>query len=136
MSTLSRLVGLYADRAARRQVYRLLVRAKFLRAQFACYDITMITRDEILKRRGDITRLAARWGAHNVRIFGSVARCDTTETSDLDLLVRFDPGRTLLDHGGLLMDLRELVGVKVDVISEGALDGRFGEIVRREAVSL
>ena len=96
----------------------------------------MITADDIRKRRDEINRLAARYGAHHVRIFGSVARGDATDASDLDLIVRFEPGRSLLDHGGLLMDLRDLLGFKVDVISEGALTGRFGEMVRKEAVPL
>jgi predicted nucleotidyltransferase len=96
----------------------------------------MITADDIRKRRDEINRLAARYGAHHVRIFGSVARGDATDASDLDLVVRFEPGRSLLDHGGLLMDLRDLLGVKVDVISEGSLTGRFGELVRKEAVPL
>ena len=87
----------------------------------------MIHREDISKRRDEIVRLAASYGAHDVRIFWSVARGDTTENSDLDLLVRFEPDRSLLDQGGLLMDLRELLGIKVDVISEGALSGRFGE---------
>jgi predicted nucleotidyltransferase len=65
-----------------------------------------------------------------------VARGDATESSDLDLLVRFEPGRSLFDHGGLLMDLRDLLGVDVDVVSEGALQGRFGQNVRNEAVLL
>jgi predicted nucleotidyltransferase len=96
----------------------------------------MITKADILRRRDEITQLAANYGASNVRIFGSVARGDARENSDLDLVVRFEPGRTLLDQGGLLMDLQELLGVGVDVISEGALSGRFGEIVRKEAVAL
>jgi hypothetical protein len=96
----------------------------------------MINKEDIRKRRDEIRRVAADYGAYDVRIFGSVARGDAKEDSDLDLLVRFEPGRSLLDHGGLLMDLRELLGIKVDVISEGALSGRFGDIVRREAVPL
>jgi hypothetical protein len=96
----------------------------------------MITRETIQTKRADILRIAERYGAHDVRIFGSVARGDATESSDLDLLVRFDPGRSLFDHGGLLMDVRELLGIKVDVLSEGALSGRFGQSVRREAVPL
>jgi len=96
----------------------------------------MLTREELLRRRDDIIAAARRYGASDVRIFGSVARGDVTETSDVDLLVRFEPGRTLLDQGGLLMDLRDLLGIKVDVVSEGALTGRFRRIVRREAISL
>ena len=72
----------------------------------------------------------------NLRIFGSVARGDSTENSDVDFLVRFEPGRSLFDQGGLLMDLRQLLGVNVDVVSEGALSGRFGQIVLKEAVPL
>lgn len=71
-----------------------------------------------------------------MRIFGSVARGDATEELDLDLVVRFEPGRSLFDQGGLLMDLRDLLGIEVDVISEGALNGRFGQIVRKEAIPL
>jgi predicted nucleotidyltransferase len=54
----------------------------------------------------------------------------------VDFLVRFEPGRSLLDQGGLVMDLRELLGVKVDVVSDGALSGRFGQTVRKEAVPI
>jgi hypothetical protein len=96
----------------------------------------MITRNDIINHRQAILEIAQRYGASNIRLFGSVARGDADENSDLDLLVRFEPGRSLLDQGGLLMDLRELLGVKVDVVSEGALSGRFGQIVRKEAVSL
>jgi uncharacterized protein len=98
----------------------------------------MVTLHDILRLRGEIIALAARYGAGEVRLFGSVARGDATETSDVDFLVRFEPGRSLLDQGGLLMELRELLGggVAVDVISEGALHGRFGQRVRSEAVAL
>lgn len=96
----------------------------------------MITREALRQKRQAILEIAQRYGAHDVRIFGSVARGDNIETSDLDLIVRFDPGRTLFDHGGLLMDLRELLGMKVDVVDEGALTGRFEQIARKEAVPL
>lgn len=96
----------------------------------------MITAADIRKRRDEIIAIARRYGASNIRIFGSVARGNPNDRSDLDLVVRFDPGRTLLDQGGLLMDLRELLGIRVDVVSEGALTGRFGQIVRKEAVPL
>ncbi len=96
----------------------------------------MITSTELRKRREEIIAIATRYGASDIRIFGSVARGDATENSDLDLIVRFEPGRSLFDQGGLLMDLRELLGMKVDVISEGALSGRFGQIANEEAVPL
>jgi predicted nucleotidyltransferase len=96
----------------------------------------VITKDDIIKRRAEIIAVARQYGASDIRIFGSVARGDALESSDLDLLVRLEPDRSLFDLGGLLMDLRDLLGIKVDVVSEGALSGRFGQIVRREAVPL
>jgi predicted nucleotidyltransferase len=96
----------------------------------------ILTQKMLREKRQAILDIAARYCAHDIRIFGSVARGDATEDSDLDLVVRFDEGRTLLDQGGLLMDLRALLGMKVDVVSDGALTGRFGEIVRQEAVPL
>jgi hypothetical protein len=100
------------------------------------YNALMLTKDEVFKRREEIIAVARRYGASDIRIFGSVARGDAIETSDLDLLVRLEPGRSLFDQGGLLMDLRELLGIKVDVIDEGALSGRFEREVRREAIPL
>jgi predicted nucleotidyltransferase len=96
----------------------------------------MLTKADILNRRDEIIAVARRYGASDVRIFGSFARGDTTEDSDLDVLVRLEPGRSLLDQGGLLMDLRDLLGIKVDVLDEDALSGRFAQIVRREAIPL
>ena len=90
----------------------------------------------IRESRAAILEIAARYGAHDVRIFGSVARGDATEYSDLDLLVRFDGGRSLLDHGGLVMDLRDLLGIKVDVIDEDAMQPRFRGEVLKEAIPL
>jgi predicted nucleotidyltransferase len=92
--------------------------------------------ETILRHRQAILELAARHGAHDVRIFGSVARGDATESSDLDLIVRFEPGRSLFDHGGLIMDLQDLLGTKVDVISEGGMRERFRRHVMKEAIPL
>jgi predicted nucleotidyltransferase len=96
----------------------------------------MLTREAIRLKRDAILAIAAKYGAHDVRIFGSVARGDATEQSDLDLIVRFDPDRTLLDHGGLLMDLQDVLQVRVDVIDEEGMRPRFREQVSREAVAL
>ena len=96
----------------------------------------MITKRDILNRRNEIIAVAQRYGASDLRIFGSVARGDATESSDIDIVARFEPGRSLLDQGGMLMDLRQLLGVQVDLVSEGALSGRFGQLVRAEAVPL
>ncbi|HEY1921180.1 MAG TPA: nucleotidyltransferase family protein [Tepidisphaeraceae bacterium] len=96
----------------------------------------VLTRQILREKREAILEIARRYGAHDVRVFGSVARGDNTAASDLDIIVRFEPGRSLLDHGGLLMDLRDMLGMKVDVIDEEALTGRFGRIAQKEAIPL
>jgi hypothetical protein len=96
----------------------------------------MITRETLTRRREAILRIARRYGAHDVRLFGSVARGDATASSDVDLIVRFDPDRSLFDHGGLIADLEELLGAKVDVVSEGGMRERFRKRVLEEAVPL
>lgn len=96
----------------------------------------MITREAVRHKRDAILALARQYGACDIRIFGSVARGDAAENSDLDLLVRFEPGRSLFDHGGFLMDLRDLLGVTVEVVSEGGLSERFRQQVLKEAIPL
>lgn len=96
----------------------------------------MLTQDQIVQNRDAILAIARRYGAHDLRIFGSVARGDSTESSDLDLIVRFDEDRSLLDHGGLIVDLQDLLGVKVDVISERGMRERFRSHVLKEAIPL
>jgi predicted nucleotidyltransferase len=71
-----------------------------------------------------------------VRVFGSVARGEADEQSDLDLIVDFEPGTSLLDHAGLWLELQELLGVKVDVVSSRGIKARIRERVLREAVPL
>ncbi len=85
------------------------------------------------KRRTEILETARRHGARNVRVFGSVARGDDDERSDLDLLVEMEPGRSLLDHAALLLELEELLGCKVDILSEKGIKARMREQVLREA---
>ena len=93
--------------------------------------------DELLKvKREEILRIAAQHGARNVRIFGSVARGEAKLDSDVDVLVDLEPGRSLLDLGGLLMDLRDLLGCNVDVVTEKGLRERIRDRVLREAVPL
>ena len=89
--------------------------------------------NELLEaNRDEILRIAAKHGARNVRIFGSVARGEATEQSDVDFLV----DRSLLDRAGLLVDLEELLGRKVDVATERVLKPRIRDRVFREAVSI
>ncbi len=88
------------------------------------------------QKREEILRLAAGHGAYNVRVFGSVARGDSEAQSDVDFLVDLEPGRSLSDLGGLLMDLQELLGGSVDVITLEGLRVRLRERVLAEAVPL
>jgi uncharacterized protein len=93
--------------------------------------------DELLKsRRADILQVAAQHGARNVRVFGSVARGEARPDSDIDVLVELEAGRSLLDLGGLLMDLQDLLGREVDVVTEPGLRDRIRERVLKEAVPL
>ena len=75
-------------------------------------------------RREEILAVAARRGATNVSVFGSVARGDADERSDVDILDDLEVGRSLLDLGGLLMDLREVLGCEVDVVTRAGLRSR------------
>ncbi len=93
--------------------------------------------DELLRtKREDILRVAKKYGAYNVRVFGSVARGEADSQSDIDLLVNMEPGHSLLDLIGLLIDLEELLGCKVDVVTEKGLRDRIRERVLKEAVTL
>lgn len=92
--------------------------------------------EELQRRRNEILGLASRYGASNVRVFGSVARGEADARSDVDFLVEMEKGRSLLDLGGLLMDLQELLGKPVDVVTEKGLKTRIRDRVLREAVPL
>ena len=92
---------------------------------------------EILKhRRRAILDLTSRYGASNVRVFGSVARGEATDDSDIDLLVEFDAETSLIDHVGLIQDLEDLLGCKVDVVSERGLKDAIRARIFRDAVAL
>ncbi|CEK19861.1 predicted nucleotidyltransferase [Chthonomonas calidirosea] len=93
--------------------------------------------EELLReKREEILHLCAKYGAHNVRLFGSAARREADEQSDLDFLVELEPGRTLFDLGGLQYELEELLGCRVDVVTERGLKHRIRDRVLREAVPL
>ena len=97
----------------------------------------MISHDELLStKREEILRIAARYGAYNVRIFGSVAGGEADDQSDIDLLIDMEPKRSLLDLAGLWVDLEELLGCKVDVVPEDSLHERIKDRVLREAIAL
>ena len=92
---------------------------------------------ELLKtKREEILRIAAEHGARNVRVFGSVARGEADEQSDVDFLVELDKGRSLMDHAALLVELEALLGCKVDVAPDDCLRPKFKERILKEAVPL
>jgi predicted nucleotidyltransferase len=93
--------------------------------------------DELLKeKREEILRTASKHGARNVRVFGSVARGEARPDSDVDLLVEVGPDRTPFFPGGLIADLEELLGKKVQVVTQEGLHWYIRERVLEEAVAL
>ena len=89
--------------------------------------------ETIASRRDEIVRLAAKHGAFNVRVFGSVARGEGHADSDVDFLVDLEAGRSLFDLGGMLMDLQALLGRRVDVVTEKGLHWYIRDRVCAEA---
>ncbi len=85
------------------------------------------------EKREEILALAAQHGASNVRIFGSVARGEAQAESDVDFLVTMEPGRSLFDLGRLLLDLRDLLGCDVDVVTENGLYWLLRQRILKEA---
>jgi predicted nucleotidyltransferase len=93
--------------------------------------------DELLKdKRTDILRLAAQHGARNVRLFGSVARGEAGPDSDIDLLVDLGPVRSPFFPAGLKLDLEDLLGCKVDILTENGLHWYIRDRILQEAVPL
>jgi hypothetical protein len=93
--------------------------------------------DNLIKeKREDILHIASLHGATNVRIFGSVARDEADEGSDVDFLVDMEPGRSLMDMGRLLADLRDLLGREVDVVTEQSIYWLLRRRILKEAKPL
>ena len=96
----------------------------------------MISKSIIMEKREEILQIAERYGAHDVRLFGSVARGEAIEESDVDLLVRLDSGVTLLHQAAMVRELESLLGRSVDVVSDRGLRPRVREHLLKEAVPL
>lgn len=88
------------------------------------------------ERRQEILEVAADHHASNVRVFGSIARGEETDRSDVDLLVDMEPGRSLLDQVRLRRALSQLLGVEIDVVTSGGLRERDGNTIVKEAVPI
>jgi predicted nucleotidyltransferase len=91
---------------------------------------------QVRSKREAILNLAARYGVSKVRLFGSVVRGGAGPRSDLDVLVDFTPGRSLLDQIGFEQDLQELLGCKVDVVVEGGISPYLEDRILQEAQPL
>ncbi len=94
------------------------------------------TLDELRAHRDEIIALAERYGAYNIRVFGSVARGEASPDSDVDLLVSFREDASLYDLSGLWQEMQELLGCKVNIISEGGLRDRFHKRIQPDLVIL
>ena len=96
----------------------------------------MTIRERIHQNRDAIIEVAARHGASNVRIFGSVSRGEEGPNSDVDFLVVLEPGRSLLDHAALKIELEELLGIPVDLATERGLKERYRRRILNEAIAI
>ena len=92
--------------------------------------------DTIREKRGEIIRIAGRHGATEVRLIGSVARGEARPDSDIDLLVTWSEGASLLDQAALMLELEKLLGRKVDIASDGWVKPAIRESVYRDAIAL
>jgi uncharacterized protein len=113
--------------------YIVLENANSLCRRGAMPELTLQT---ILNFKKDIDHIAARWGAHHLRLFGSIARCAQKSSSDVDIIGRFDKGRSLFDLGGLKADLEDLLGCPVDVLSEGGLHAQYRDEILKETIAI
>jgi len=96
-----------------------------------------MTKKELIKeKREEILRIAAKYGAHDVRVFGSVVRGESGPDSDVDFLVELEKGRSLMDHAGLLLELEKLLGCRVDVVTYRGLRPRIRERILKEVAAL
>lgn len=93
-----------------------------------------MTIEELRRHRDDILRIAASRGASNIRVFGSVARGEATPHSDIDLLVEFEKGRSLVDLTGLQLELEDLLRYEVDIGTQ--VHAVIRDRVERDAIPL
>jgi uncharacterized protein len=90
----------------------------------------------VQNKRDDILRITTYYGASNVRIFGSAARGEAGPESDIDVLIHLEPGRSLLDIVAIKQELEDLLGRKVDVLTESSISPYLRERILTEALPL
>ena len=91
---------------------------------------------QLKEKREAILAAATKYGAYNVRVFGSVARGENDSESDVDFLVEMEAERNLFDLGGLLMELQALLDCPVDIVTEKGLRQRIRDRILSEAIPL
>jgi predicted nucleotidyltransferase len=96
----------------------------------------MTTQELLHQRRDDIQRVAAKHGAYNIRVFGSVARGEARPDSDIDLLIEKGPQTSSWFPAGLVLELEEMLGRRIEVVTEKALHPTLRDRVLREAIPL
>ena len=96
----------------------------------------MDIKQEIQQKRDEICAIAAKHGAYNIRIFGSVARGQADPDSDIDFLIDAGPATSSWFPAGLILDLQEILGRRVEVVTEKALSPFIRDYVIREAIPL
>ena len=96
----------------------------------------MITKEILRQRRDDIMRLATKHGATNIRVFGSVARDQAKQDSDLDLLIDVGPNTSSWFPAGLILDLENLLGCRVEIVTEKGLNPELRDQVLSEAMRI
>jgi predicted nucleotidyltransferase len=102
----------------------------------AMYPSLVRPGEAVQNHRDEILRLANKWGAKNVRVFGSAARGEGDDQSDLDLLVELEPGKTLFDLGAFATEVGSVVGRKVDAVTDRALHWYIRDRILQEAIRL
>jgi uncharacterized protein len=88
------------------------------------------------EKREEILAIARKHGAYDLRVFGSVSRNESDEASDIDILLRFEKGRSLLDHASLVVEMEDALGCKVDIVTEQGLKERIRARIVSEAVPI
>ena len=96
----------------------------------------MITKETLSQKRSDIARIAAKHGVINIRVFGSVARGQSTQGSDLDLLIDVGPKTSSWFPAGLILDIENLLGCRVEVVTENGLNPELRDRVLSEAIPI
>jgi hypothetical protein len=96
----------------------------------------MTASDIVREKREEILAIAHKHGAFNIRVFGSVARGEADEQSDIDLLVDLHAGRSVFDLGALIVELNESIGTRVDVLTERGIRARIRDRIIQEAIAL